>query len=240
MSKVGLRFAELLRENGLEISELQLEQFEAYYRELVSWNEKMNLTAITEREQVYIKHFYDSVSLSFFISFAELEHVADIGSGAGFPGVPLKILFPHLRLTIVDSLGKRIRFLNHVADTLGLEGATFIHARAEDAARDPGLRDRFDLVTARAVARLNVLAELCLPFARKGGIFAAMKGADGEEELAEAKASLRELKSVWKATHTLQLPDEYGQRNIIIMAKTDRTPSKYPRKAGIPSKSPLR
>jgi 16S rRNA (guanine527-N7)-methyltransferase len=234
------RFAELLQANGIILSSEQSELFDAYYRELAAWNDKMNLTAITERKQVYIKHFYDSASLSFFISFRDIDTVADIGSGAGFPGIPLKILFPHIRLTLVDSLAKRVRFLNHIVETLGLKDVACLHARAEDAARQASLRDRFDLVTARAVARLNVLAELCLPFVRKDGLFAAMKGANAEEELEEAKTSLRELRSEFNGVYKFQLPDDSGLRHIILIRKYDRTPSKYPRKAGLPERAPLK
>lgn len=239
MATSGHSIAKLLLAKGITLSEEQSAQFETYYRELVSWNEKMNLTAITERKQVDIKHFYDSASLSFFIPFKGIHTLADIGSGAGFPGIPLKILFPHLQLTIIDSLGKRIRFLNHLVEVLGLQDVNCLHSRAEDAARQTALRDRFDLVTARAVARLNVLAELCLPFVRKGGIFVAMKGSDIEEELKEANKSFKELKSELKETFDLQLPDDSGQRSIIVIHKRDRTPSKYPRKAGMPERMPI-
>src|SRR5690606_4546261 len=232
-------FAEWLKPHGIALSDAQLAQFETYGRELAEWNEKMNLTAIKEREQVYVKHFYDSVSLSFFVPMAEVGCVADIGTGAGFPGIPLKIVFPHLKLVLVDSLAKRVRFLEHVVGRLGLSGVACCHARAEDAARDPGLRDAFDLVTARAVARLPVLAELCLPFAAPGGRFVAMKGPDAEEEVRESARSLRELGGELVKVHRLVLPVERAERLLIEVRKKRPTPAAYPRKAGIPARQPL-
>jgi 16S rRNA (guanine527-N7)-methyltransferase len=232
-------FADWLKPHGIALSDAQLAQFETYGRELAEWNEKMNLTAIKEREQVYVKHFYDSVSLSFFVPMAEVGCVADIGTGAGFPGIPLKIVFPHLKLVLVDSLAKRVRFLEHVVGRLGLSGVACCHARAEDAARDPGLRDAFDLVTARAVARLPVLAELCLPFAAPGGRFVAMKGPDAEEEVRESARSLRELGGELVKVHRLVLPVERAERLLIEIRKKRPTPAAYPRKAGIPARQPL-
>ncbi|MDT3425226.1 16S rRNA (guanine527-N7)-methyltransferase [Paenibacillus forsythiae] len=238
MDTVQDQFARRLEEKGISISSM-LDQFEGYYRELVSWNEKMNLTGITEREQVYTKHFYDSLSLAFFIDITEVERMADIGSGAGFPGIPLKIAFPHLKLTIVDSLSKRISFLQHVCNELKLEGVELIHGRAEDIARQASHRDSYDLVTARAVARMALLNEFCLPFVRKDGIFAAMKGNDPAEELSESKLSLKELRGQLEKVESFSLPIEDSARHIVIIRKTGVTPVKYPRKAGIPAKSPL-
>ncbi|OUM93726.1 MAG: 16S rRNA (guanine(527)-N(7))-methyltransferase [Thermobacillus sp. ZCTH02-B1] len=215
------------------------ERFETYYRLLTEWNERMNLTAITEREAVYEKHFYDSLTLAFHLDPDGIGRIADIGSGAGFPGLPLKICFPHLQVLIVDSLGKRIRFLEHLTAELGLSGVTCLHARAEDAARIPEHRDGYDLVTARAVARMNVLSELCLPFARPGGLFAAMKGSDPAGEIAEAERALSELGGRIEAVHALRLPFEQASRHIVVVRKTGRTPARYPRKAGVPAKQPI-
>lgn len=239
MDDVKKLFTDLLLQKGLSVSDTQWNQFEAYFRELVSWNEKMNLTGITEREQVYIKHFYDSLSLSFFVPMSGVATMADIGSGAGFPSIPLKIMFPHLRVTIVDSLNKRIQFLNHLVQTLGLEHVDCLHGRAEDLARNVSLRDSFDLVTARAVARLNVLNEFCLPFVKSAGLFAAMKGAEPEEELQEAAFSLKLLRGEVKSVVRFELPVEQSARHMIIVEKTGLTPAKYPRKAGLPLKQPL-
>lgn len=232
-------FAEQLAARRLVLTEQQLEQFQLYFKLLVEWNEKMNLTGITEEEAVYEKHFFDSLSLSFFLDFSSIQSIADIGSGAGFPSLPLKIAYPHLKVTIIDSLNKRILFLQHVVEQLGLEGVSCIHGRAEDIARMPEHRDRYDLVTARAVARLAALNELCLPFARKNGQFASMKGASPAEEIAEAGRSLKELRAEVKETYEMKLPFEQSDRHIICIRKLDATPKKYPRKAGTPIKLPL-
>lgn len=239
MDQVSEQFLQLLQRKGIELTAEQLSQFEQYYQELVAWNEKMNLTGITERDQVYMKHFYDSISLAFYVNMNNITNIADIGSGAGFPGIPLKICFPHLKLTIVDSLNKRISFLQHVSDSIGLKDVQLIHGRAEDIARKSEHRDSYDLVTARAVARLSLLNEFCLPFARKDGVFAAMKGNDPAEELAEAKFSLKELRGKVSRVEAFQLPVEESARHIVLIAKTAPTPVKYPRKAGIPAKTPL-
>lgn len=228
-----------LEENNIVLSDLQMQQFASYYGLLVEWNEKMNLTAITDEEQVYLKHFYDSLTLAFHVNLKDVSTLADIGSGAGFPSIPLKIAFPHLKLTIVESLNKRITFLKEVVEQLGLNDVTFYHGRAEDLGRDVRLRDQFDLVTARAVARLHTLSELCIPFVRPGGMFAAMKGSQTEDEVAEAMFAFKELNSKVRATFHLQLPMEESMRSIVLINKTASTPKKYPRKAGIPNKQPL-
>ncbi|KAB2861748.1 MAG: 16S rRNA (guanine(527)-N(7))-methyltransferase RsmG, partial [Exiguobacterium chiriqhucha] len=156
------QFIEALQAEGFELSEKQLAQFELYFEMLVEWNEKMNLTAITDKEEVYLKHFYDSLSAAFHFDFANVDTVCDVGAGAGFPSLPLKILFPHLHVTIIDSLNKRITFLNELALALGLEGVAFHHGRAEEFGKNKKFREQFDVVTARAVARMTVLAEYCL------------------------------------------------------------------------------
>ncbi len=232
-------FTELLKERGIDLSSHQLQQFHLYYSMLVEWNEKMNLTGITEQAAVYEKHFYDSLTLSFFLPMKERRSLADIGSGAGFPSIPLKICFPHLKVVIVDSLNKRIQFLKALRDELGLNDVDCVHGRAEDIARHPAHRDQYDVVTARAVARLNVLNEFCLPFTRKGGFFAAMKGSQSGDEIAEANPSFKLLKGKLKAEHKLMLPHEQSERSIIIVEKTGDTPSKFPRKAGLPLKQPI-
>lgn len=234
-----MEFQTWLAEQSILLDERQLEQFELYYNELIAWNQKMNLTAITDREQVYEKHFYDSISLSFFHPLGTTVSIADIGSGAGFPSIPLKICFPHLKVTIVDSLKKRINFLESLVQTLGLTDVTCIHGRAEDIGRDPEHRDRYDLVTARAVARLNVLCEFCLPFVQPKGHFIAMKGSRSDEELAEAGFAIRELGASFVADHAFALPLEQSERHLIVMQKQRPTPKKYPRKAGVPLRDPL-
>lgn len=239
MDHVQERFTTWLEPHGLSVTSRQFEQLDRYVEVLADWNERMNLTGITEREAVYEKHFYDSITLAFYVPMNEITSMADIGSGAGFPGIPLKILFPHLKLTIVDSLNKRISFLNHLAEELGLQDVSCVHARAEEAARKPEHRDAYDLVSARAVARLNVLNEFCLPFARQGGIFAAMKGSNMTEELSEAKRSMQVLQAKLMGNHALKLPIEQSERHIVLMEKTGPTPKAYPRKPGTPLKSPI-
>ncbi|PLT47926.1 16S rRNA (guanine(527)-N(7))-methyltransferase RsmG [Paenibacillus sp. FSL W8-1187] len=239
MDKVIDAFSARLLERGIPLAPRQLEQFQRYYELLVDWNERMNLTGITERAAVFEKHFYDSVTLAFYADLSSADRLADIGSGAGFPSLPLKICFPQLQVTIVDSLAKRISFLQHVCEQLGLEDVQCVHGRAEDIGRLPEHRDRYAIVTARAVARMAGLSELCLPFARKGGLFAAMKGADPQEELEEAKHAIRELRGRVDRVETLRLPEEQSERAIILIAKTDATPKAYPRKAGVPLKQPM-
>lgn len=232
-------FRDELAKHNLIITERMLQQFELYYRELIDWNERMNLTGITERQQVYIKHFFDSLSLSFFTDLQQVRTIADIGSGAGFPSIPLKIMFPHLQVTIIDSLNKRIGFLQHLIGVLELDQVEAVHARAEEAGRKPGFRESFDLVTARAVARLNVLNEFCLPFVKVDGIFAAMKGTDPGEELKEAEYSMKMLGAKLQEVHPFMLPLEDSDRHIIVMKKVKSTPKAYPRKPGTPLKQPL-
>lgn len=239
MDDLKVRFADWLGSIGISMTDAQWERFEEYYRLLVDWNRRMNLTAIVDREQVYVKHFFDSASLAACVPPDSVATLADIGSGAGFPGVPLKILFPHLRLTLIDSLQKRIVFLRHLVDRLGLSDVQCLHGRAEELARKTDFRDRFDLVTARAVARLNVLNELCLPFVRQGGTFAAMKGANAEAELAEADRSFRELHASLIRVHRFRLPLEAGERGIVLIKKHGRTPSRYPRKPGEATRKPI-
>lgn len=224
---------------GISLNEGQLEQFELYFRLLVEWNEKMNLTGITERAAVYEKHFYDSLTVSLASDLRGERALADIGSGAGFPSIPLKIAFPQLKITIVDALAKRIRFLEEVASSLKLDGVACIHGRAEDIARLPAHRDRYDVVTARAVARLAGLNELCLPFVRDGGLFVAMKGSDLTEEIEESRYSIKQLNGELQEAKRLELPIERSERHLVLIRKVRPTPKPYPRKAGIPLKTPL-
>ncbi|MBB6674400.1 16S rRNA (guanine(527)-N(7))-methyltransferase RsmG [Cohnella nanjingensis] len=224
---------------SIDLSDRQLEQYEIYYRMLVEWNEKMNLTGITEREAVYEKHFYDSLTVALVPEVSRAARLADIGSGAGFPSIPLKIAFPSLKIAIVDSLAKRIRFLEAVAAELQLGGVELIHGRAEDIGRLPAHRDRYDIVTARAVARLAGLNELCLPFAKPEGLFIAMKGSDTTEEIQESKYSLGQLKGRLREVKRLELPHEKSERQLVVIEKTAATPKAFPRKAGVPLKTPL-
>ncbi|MBF0813602.1 MULTISPECIES: 16S rRNA (guanine(527)-N(7))-methyltransferase RsmG [Staphylococcus] len=227
-----------LSTHGIELSDKQQQQFQTYYQMLVEWNEKMNLTSITEEHEVYLKHFYDSIAASFYTDLTKELTICDIGAGAGFPSIPLKIIFPNLKVTIVDSLNKRIHFLNQLADALDLERVSFVHDRAETFGKGV-YRESYDIVTARAVARLSVLSELCIPLVKKGGQFIALKSSKGEEELEEARFGIGVLGGKVLDTISYELPENAGERQMIIIDKRSQTPKKYPRKPGTPNKSPL-
>ena len=222
---------------GIELSELQKEQYSKYYTLVVEWNQKINLTAITEEDEFYTKHFFDSISLAFYKDYSNIESICDVGSGAGFPSIPLKILYPNLKVTIVDSLNKRIKFLNLVKDELGLTDCNFVHARAEEFGQNKEYRESFEIVTARAVARLNVLAELCLPLVKKDGYFLSLKAQKAEEETKEAINAIKLLGG--KLEQDLEFDIEGEERHILEIRKAKETPNKYPRKAGTPNKKPL-
>lgn len=233
------QFVSELETYQIQLSEKQLEQFNRYFELLVEWNEKMNLTAITEKEEVYLKHFFDSVTAGFYYDFNRPISVCDVGAGAGFPSIPLKIIFPQIKVTIVDSLNKRITFLNELAKELELEETHFYHDRAETFGQNPAFREQFDVVTARAVARLSVLSELCLPLVKEGGQFVALKAANADEEVKVAKRGVKLLGGEIEKVHAFTLPLEESERNVIIINKVKKTPKKYPRKPGTPNKSPL-
>ncbi|UAL47449.1 16S rRNA (guanine(527)-N(7))-methyltransferase RsmG [Sutcliffiella horikoshii] len=233
------QFISLLEEKGISLSSQQLSQFDTYYKLLVEWNEKMNLTAITDEEEVYLKHFYDSITASFYVDLNQELSLCDVGAGAGFPSIPLKICFPNLKVTIVDSLNKRITFLQNLANELDLKNVHFVHDRAETFGKNADYREKFDLVTARAVARLSVLSELCLPLVKEGGMFVPMKAAAASEELEKGKKALQILGGKLEKVHSFSLPLEESERNILIIKKIKSTPKKYPRKPGTPNKQPL-
>ncbi len=233
------QFVQALKEQGIELSEKQIQQFHTYFETLVEWNEKMNLTAITDQPSVYLKHFYDSISAAFYIDFNKVQTLCDVGAGAGFPSIPIKICFPHLHITIVDSLNKRIQFLNHLSNMLQIEHVNFVHSRAEDFGQQVAYREQFDIVTARAVARLSVLSELCIPLIKTGGQFVAMKAASGEEELQDAKKAITTLGTKLVEKYEFLLPIENSERTIYVFDKIKNTPKKYPRKPGVPNKSPI-
>ncbi|NLY78504.1 MAG: 16S rRNA (guanine(527)-N(7))-methyltransferase RsmG [Lysinibacillus sp.] len=233
-------FIESLKEKGIELNDTQIEQFRKYFEILVEWNEKMNLTAITDLEGVYLKHFYDSISAAFYYDFTKVQTLCDVGAGAGFPSIPLKICFPHLHVTIVDSLNKRITFLNHLSEQLNLDHCEFVHARAEDFGQNQKFRERFDVVTARAVARLSVLSELCIPLVKIGGQFLSLKAAAGQEELKEAEKAIQVLGASLKEQFDYHLPIEESERTIFVFDKMKKTPKKYPRKPGVPNKTPIK
>ena len=232
-------FYQLLKQQQIELTDRQQMQFERYFELLVEWNKKINLTAITEKKEVYLKHFYDSIApiLQGRIKNQNIK-LLDIGAGAGFPSLPMKILYPALDVTVIDSLNKRILFLNHLADELDLEKVHFYHGRAEDFAQDKDFRAQFDIVTARAVARMQILAELTIPFLKVGGRLLALKATNAPEELTEANNALSLLFSKVKENSSYQLPNG-DPRYITIVDKKKETPNKYPRKAGIPKKRPL-
>ncbi|MFC4077235.1 16S rRNA (guanine(527)-N(7))-methyltransferase RsmG [Salinithrix halophila] len=224
---------------GVELSGAQLDQFHRYYRRLVEINQQMNLTAITEEKEVFAKHFYDSLTLAHYLPFHELKSLIDVGTGAGFPGLALKIAFPDIRLALLDSLNKRVVFLRELAEELDLAGVETIHGRAEETARLSEYRERFDLATARAVAKLNVLAEYCLPFVRVGGCFAAMKGPGLREEMKEGKRAVEKLGGQEIEERSLSLPEGMGERHLILIEKKVSTPKAYPRKPGTPLRKPI-
>jgi 16S rRNA (guanine527-N7)-methyltransferase len=228
---------ELLAEFSL--NGMQFAQFEQYYQLLVEKNKVMNLTAITAKHEVYSKHFYDSLTVSKVIDFQNVNTVIDVGTGAGFPGIPLKILFPHLQLTLLDSLLKRVHFLQEVGETLGFDHVTYVHGRAEELGQLADYRQQYDLGVSRAVAKLNVLTEYGVPFIRVGGQFVAMKGAAIDEELATANRALATLGKIEVTTYPLSLPENMGQRHLVVLKKQQPTPKKYPRKAALMKKNPL-
>lgn len=232
-------FLQALQEKGIELNEKQQSQFQRYFDLLVEWNEKMNLTAITDQEGVYLKHFYDSLTAAFYHDFSKPMRICDVGAGAGFPSLPLKIVYPHLKVTIVDSLKKRITFLNHLAHELELDEVAFYHDRAENFGKNAKFRESYDIVMARAVACMSVLSELCLPLTVKGGHFMAMKGPNLQEEMEESNVAIQTVGGEVENIFTFHLPEEESERNIAVIEKRRKTPKKYPRKAGTPNKSPL-
>lgn len=232
-------FYDRLANLDFPLTDRQKEQYERYFELLVEWNEKINLTAITDKDEVYLKHFYDSIApiLQGLIENQPIR-LLDIGAGAGFPSLPMKILFPELDVTIIDSLNKRINFLHLLAEELGLSGVHFYHGRAEDFAQDKAFRAQFDIVTARAVARMQVLSELTIPYLKVGGQLLALKASNAPEELEEAKNALNLLFSKVEDNLQYELPNG-DPRYITLVEKKKETPNKYPRKAGMPNKRPL-
>ncbi|WP_243292737.1 16S rRNA (guanine(527)-N(7))-methyltransferase RsmG [Bacillus sp. FJAT-47783] len=233
------QFQQQLEDKGIQLNSQQLQQFERYYEVLVEWNEKINLTSITEKKEVYLKHFYDSISAAFYYDFSKPLSLCDVGAGAGFPSIPLKICFPHLHISIVDSLKKRITFLDHLAQELNLKHVSFYHDRAETFGQNKQFRESFDLVTARAVARLSVLSELCLPLVKVNGDFVALKASSAQEELEKANKAISLLGGTVQHVSNFKLPLEESERNIIVIRKERATPKKYPRKPGTPNKMPI-
>lgn len=222
---------------GFSLEENDLAKLDRYAEYLVEWNEKINLTAITEPKEICLKHFLDSFLLLDAVEVPESASLIDVGTGAGFPSVPCKILRQDLKLTLLDSLQKRIRFLTGLSETLGLETAC-VHGRAEEEGKKPAMREQFDFATARAVAHLRELSEYCLPFVKVGGYFVALKGYDIEEELEEAKKAIRLLGGKIEAVKKYELP-EGNRRAIVLIKKISQTPTKYPRIAAKMKKQPI-
>ena len=230
-------FKQKLNEFDIKINDEQIKSFEKYMNLLLEWNEKINLTAITQPEEIKLKHFVDSLTVLKYIN--DDDKVIDIGTGAGFPGIPLKIMNENTKITLLDSLNKRINFLNIVIETLNLRNIQAIHGRAEEIARNKLYREKYDVAVSRAVANLSTLTEYMLPFVKIGGKCICMKGANVNEELERAQNAIKELGGEIEKIDNFFLSDNDNERNIIIIKKVKETKSKYPRKAGTPSKEPL-
>lgn len=232
-------FVDNCKKMNIELSEKQQQQFIKYYEILVEWNSFMNLTGITEFEEVLKKHFEDSLELVRVLDLEKVESLMDVGTGAGFPGVPLKIAFPHIKVVLLDSLGKRVKFLNHVIEQLGLENITAIHGRAEDFAKNPEYREQFDVTVSRAVANLSSLSEYCIPYTKVKGHFVSYKSGKIEEELEQAGKAITVLGGKVECVEKFLLADSDMERSFVVIKKEKSTPKKYPRKAGLPSREPI-
>ena len=231
------KIKEYMNKINIEISDKQIEKFFDYMNLLLEWNEKINLTAITEPEDIILKHFVDCATILKYIK--DEDKIIDIGTGAGFPGIPLKILNEKLDITLMDSLNKRINFLNEIINKLDLKNIVAIHARAEELARNKEYREKFDIATSRAVANLSTLSEYMLPFVRKDGMVISMKGSNIGEEVKNAKKAIKILGGEIEKIDNFNLANTNNIRNIITIKKVVKTPKEFPRKAGKPSKEPI-
>lgn len=240
MSYDTTQFEKDLDALGVTLTKEQIDQFLKYYELLVEWNGFMNLTAITDYDEVMKKHFVDSLSLIKTYDMSKKVKVIDVGTGAGFPGLALKIAYPNLQVTLLDSLNKRINFLNEVILQLGLTGVETVHGRAEDFAKPDKLREKFDLCVSRAVANLSTLSEYCLPFVKVGGEFISYKSEKINEEMAVAQKAINILGGKFDRSEEFTLPDSDIYRNLVVIKKVKETPKKYPRKAGLPAKEPIK
>ncbi|WP_066505182.1 16S rRNA (guanine(527)-N(7))-methyltransferase RsmG [Abyssisolibacter fermentans] len=224
---------------NVSLDEKSIEKFDKYKEILKEWNKKMNLTALKEDEDIEIKHFIDSLTILELEYIKDNDKVIDVGTGAGFPGIPLKIVNETIDLTLMDSLNKRINFLSHLVNELNLESVKCKHSRAEELARDKEYREKFDIVVSRAVARLNILCEYCIPFVKKGGYFIAMKGPDVESEVEEASKAIKVLGCKIEEVKKIILPLDNIVHSLIVIKKISNTSTKYPRNPGIPKKNPI-
>lgn len=233
------RFDQELETLGIRLTDIQKRQFDRYYELLIEWNRVMNLTGITEYDEVNLKHFTDSLTIVRVKEMKNISTLIDVGTGAGFPGLPIKIAFPHIKVTLLDSLNKRIKFLDQIVEELGLDDLVTLHGRAEDYAKKDEYREKFDLCASRAVANLSTLSEYCLPFIKKGGCFVSYKSADSDEEIKMSEKALDILGGKIEKIDKFTLPGSDMGRALVMIEKVKDTPRKYPRKAGVPSKEPL-
>ncbi len=225
---------------GLDLTPEQVEAFELYYRELIIWNERVSLTAIANYEEVQVKHFLDSLScLQVLTSIPPQARYIDIGAGAGFPGVPLKLVHPQIKLTLLEATGKKARFLEHIVAMLGLREVDIVRGRAEEVGQQPAHRERYEVALARAVAEMPILLEYALPLLTLGGMFVAQKGMEIEDEVEAAQAAMKLLGGQMKEVRAVHLPGLEAPRHLVVVEKVAPTPQKYPRRAGIPAKRPL-
>lgn len=236
------KFIEELSKHNIDLTEKQKNQFQLYFEDLIETNKHVNLTRITEEKDVYLKHFYDSITPLFEFGdvFKENMTLCDVGAGAGFPSIPIKIIMPSLKITIVDSLAKRLTFLKGLVEKLGLSDVELVHGRAEDVGQNSKYREKFDLVTARAVANMTVLSEYCLPLVKKDGYFIALKGPKAEDELKTGQKALSVLGGKLIKDKELTLPNSDEERTLVLIKKIKNTPKKYPRQAGTPRKKPIK
>lgn len=225
---------------GYKLTEKQVKQFNKYYEMLIEWNKKINLTSIIDEQEVVLKHFLDSIAVKEVMDLNTCESVIDLGTGAGFPGIPLKIVYPDLEVTLVDSLNKRINFLLEVIDELSLEDIQCIHSRAEDLGNDDLYRENYDLCVSRAVADLSILSEYCIPFVRHGGYFVSYKSNKSQDEIKTSKGAIDKLGGCLKEVKNVEVPYLDIERTFVVIKKVSTTPSRYPRKAGKPKKNPLK
>lgn len=233
------RFKDMLQELEINVTDEMFMQFDRYYDLLIEWNKVMNLTGITDYNEVVCKHFIDSLSIVKAIDIKQIESIIDIGTGAGFPGIPIKIVFPNLKVTLLDSLNKRVKFLNSVITELNLKDIYAVHGRAEEFAKKSDYREQYDLCVSRAVANLSTLSEYCLPYVKVNGYFIPYKSGDIDEELGKSEKAIKLLGGCIENTIKFELPETDIKRSLIMINKKTKTEKRYPRKTGLPAKEPL-